>query len=293
MLVEVGQPVTRGPVLARLNDDAVRDVVLSARSSPPHRHEGGGGSQAECRAVRKAGGRRCPVEQDLEQARWQAMNADAVVADAEARLASAEKALGYTQIRSPLSGVVSERQVSAGDNVSAGNPMFSIVDPSSLRLEAQVPVSAIGALKVGTAVPFAIDGIADRRFEGRVTRINPAVDPATRQVRVIVGLPNQNGRLVAGLFAQGRVALESREGIVVPSSAVDRRGLRPVVTRLDAGVARRIEVALGIEDPSTDRVEITAGVALGDTLIIGAARGVPPGTKVRPSAQAERAATSN
>ena len=79
---------------------------------------------------------------------------------------------------------------------------------------------------------------------------------------------------------------------MVPGSAIDRRGLRPTVTRIEKGIARRVEVALGIEDPTVDRVEITTGLAIGDTVIIGAARGVLPGTKVRPTAAAERTAAA-
>jgi hypothetical protein len=83
--------------------------------------------------------------------------------------------------------------------------------------------------------------------------------------------------------------------LVVPAAAIDRRGLRPTVTKIDRGIARRIEVSLGIEDSSIDRVEVTSGLAIGDTVITGAARGVRPGTKIRASAPAERttATTSN
>ncbi|MHB1328790.1 MAG: efflux RND transporter periplasmic adaptor subunit, partial [Gemmatimonadales bacterium] len=195
-----------------------------------------------------------------------------------------------TEIRAPIAGVVSERHVSVGDNVSAGTALFEVVDPNSMRLEAQVPVTAVSLLKLGTPVPFAVDGYPDRQFEGKVTRINPAVDPATRQVRITVGLPNSSGRLVAGLFAQGQVGTAQRDGIVVPSSAVDRRGIRPTVTKIVGGVAQRVEVVLGIEDQTREQVEITEGVAAGDTVITGAARGVQPGTRVRPSAPAERTA---
>ena len=291
-LVEAGQTVSRGQLLGRLNDDAVRDQVLSAKSGLRTATEALAVAQRNADRAEKLSKAGAMADRDLEQARWSVTNAEAGLADATARLAGVQKQFSYTELRSPLSGVVSERNVNAGDNVSVGNPLFSVMDPSSLRLEAQVPATAIASLKVGTAVPFAIDGYPNRAFDGRVTRINPAVDPATRQVRIMVSVPNQGGRLVAGLFAQGRVATEARNGIVVPGSAIDRRGLRPTVTRIEKGIARRVEVALGIEDPTVDRVEITTGLAIGDTVIIGAARGVLPGTKVRPTVAAERTAAA-
>jgi membrane fusion protein, multidrug efflux system len=176
--------------------------------------------------------------------------------------------------------------------VSTGNPLFTVVDPASLRLEAQVPVAAAGHLAPGTRVAFTVDGFGDRQFEGRVARVNPVVDPATRQVRITVSLPNRAGRLIGGLFAQGRAAVESRSGVVVPAAAIDRTGLRPTVTRLAGGALERVEVGLGIEDAAADRVEVTRGLATGDTVVLGPARGLPPGTRARPAAPAERASAS-
>jgi RND family efflux transporter MFP subunit len=294
-LVDEGQPVRLGQLLGRLKDDAVADQVLSARSAVRTADEAVVVARRNAERTEKLARAGAVAERELEQARWSVTNAEGGLADAKARLAAAEKALGYTELRSPISGIVSERQVNAGDNVSSGNPLFTVVDPSSLRLEAQVPVTAIATLKVGTPVPFSIDGYDDRQFEGRVTRINPAVDPTTRQVRITVALPNKAGRLVSGLFAQGRVAIETRVGLVVPTSAIDRRDLRPTATRIEGGVAKRVEVVLGIEDQTLDRVEITSGLAPGDTVVIGAARSIQPGTRVRPAAPAERtrSATSN
>ena len=292
VLADEGQSVRSGQLLGRLNDDAIRDQVLSAQSGVRTTTEALVVAKRNADRSEKLARAGAVAERDLEQARWSVMNAEGAGAEANARLAGAQKQLGYTQIRAPISGIVSERKVNAGDNVSAGNPMFSVVDPSSLRLEAQVPVAALGQLTVGTPVGFSIDGYGDRAFEGKISRINPAVDPATRQVRITVTLPNQAGRLVAGLFAQGRAAVESRTGLVVPSSAVDRRGIRPMVTRIQGGVARRVEVALGIEDLAIDRIEITNGIAIGDTVVIGSARGLQPGTRVRPSAPAERAGSN-
>ncbi len=287
--VEAGQSVAAGQILGRISDDAVADVVLSARSGVRTATEAVVVAKRNAERSEKLSQAGALADRDLEQARWSVMNAEAAMADAKARLAAAEKQLGYTVVRAPFPGVVSERRVNAGDNVSVGNPMFALVDPSSLRLEAQVPVAALGTLKVGTLVPFAVDGVADRGFDGKITRINPAVDPATGQVRITVSLPNKSGKLVAGLFAHGRVAVEVRDGIVVPASAIDRRGIRPTVTKIENGTAVRVEVALGIEDPAIDRIEVTEGLSVGDTVVVGPARAIQPGTRVRAAAPAERA----
>ncbi|HSB55333.1 MAG TPA: efflux RND transporter periplasmic adaptor subunit, partial [Gemmatimonadales bacterium] len=148
-----------------------------------------------------------------------------------------------------------------------------------------VPADQLEGLKVGTSVSFAVAGVGD--LEGRITRINPAVDPATRQVRLTVGVPNTGGRLLAGLFADGRVATSTRKSIVAPSGAVDRRGIRPFVVRLKSGRVERVEVQLGLIDEAHEQMEIQSGLAPGDTLLLGGARGLSPGTVVRVGSPAE------
>jgi multidrug efflux pump subunit AcrA (membrane-fusion protein) len=161
-----------------------------------------------------------------------------------------------------------------------------------MRLEATVPAEQLKDIRVGAPVNFTINGYSGQIFAGEVERINPSVDPATRQVRIYVRIPNTGPALVAGLFAEGRVATVSRTGVVVPKSAVDARGLRPVVTVLKGGRIHRIEVETGLEDTATERVEILNGVAVGDTLVLGAAQGIAENTPARVRSSAERADTT-
>jgi RND family efflux transporter MFP subunit len=159
--------------------------------------------------------------------------------------------------------------------------MFTIVDPSSMRLEASVPSEALTALRIGDPVEFKVNAYPDRSFTGRVERINPTADPATRQVRIYVAIPNTGGRLVAGLFAEGRVATDSREALIVPENAVDARSVRPTAMRVKNGRAERVELELGLEDEAGERIEVRAGLSAGDTVLLGAALGVTPGSQVR------------
>ena len=161
-----------------------------------------------------------------------------------------------------------------------GDELFRLVDLSSLRLEATVPTSEIDRLKVGTPVEFKVSGY-DRRFTGRIERINPSVDPTTRQVRIYVAIPNERESLVAGLFAEGRVAIDTRKAIGVPYAAVDRRGTTPMLHLVKSGRVKQLPVRLGVRDESTDLVEIASGVTPGDTVLLGSAQGVAEGVPVR------------
>ena len=91
-----------------------------------------------------------------------------------------------------------------------------------------------------------------------------------------------------GLFATGRLASESKTGMTVPVSAVDTRAAQPAVFRVKGGKVERVPVQLGIRDESAERIEIQSGVQTGDTLLVGAAQGITPGTVVRVSNPSDR-----
>jgi membrane fusion protein, multidrug efflux system len=275
-----GQRVRQGVLLARIDDNAVRDAHLSAQSAVRTAESALQNAQRNAeRASRLAKAGALP-ERDLETAVLNQTNAEGTLADARARLASAREQLANTQIRSPINGVVSERQVASGDVVQIGAAMFTIVDLRTLWLEATVPVEEHDRLKVGTLVEFGVAGF-DRRFSGRIERINPAVDPATRQVRIYVTIPNAEESLVAGLFAEGRVATDARRAVAVPVSAVDSRGTSPVIHRIKGGKVDVVPVQLGVRDEATELVEIHSGLARGDTVLLGSAQALTEGTAVR------------
>lgn len=282
---EPGQAVARGAVLARLDDTSIRDAYESSRSAVTTAELNQQIASKELERANALVGAGAIAERDVETARLGQTSASSQLSEARSRLASAEKQLARTILRAPFSGVVSERPVSLGDVVQSGNPIFTIIDPASLKFEGTVPAEALSGLKVGTTVSLTVGGAGT--LKGKVTRINPAVDPATRQVRVTVGVPNEKGTLIAGLFAEGRVATTTRDGVVVPASAVDRRGVRPFVVRIKGGKVERVEVTLGLVDEAEEQMEIQSGLAAGDTLLVGGARGLNAGTTVRIGSPAE------
>jgi RND family efflux transporter MFP subunit len=267
-------------LLAKIDDTSIRDAYLSAKSAVRTAESALRNAQRNAeRASRLAKAGALP-ERDLETALQNQTNAEGTLADAQARLASAGKQLARTQVRSPINGVVSEREVAAGDVVQVGGAMFTILDLRTLRLEATVPVDEADRLKVGTPVEFTVSG-SERRFTGKIERINPAVDPATRQVRIYVDIPNAEQSLVAGLFAEGRVATDKRRAIAVPLAAVDSRGTSPAIHRLKGGKVDVVPVQLGVRDEAAELVEVAAGLVQGDTVLLGSAQGITEGAAVR------------
>jgi membrane fusion protein (multidrug efflux system) len=286
---EQGQRVKAGQLLAQVDASGLQDAFLSARAAVTSAGSSADIATRELARSQKLFAAGAIAERDLEEARRASIAANAALADARARLANAQKQLGYTRIVAPFRGVVSERQVSAGDVVQSGGAMFTVVDPSSMRLEASIPADQLSSVRIGVPVTFTISGYPGRTLTGRVTRINPTADPATRQVRIIASIPNESGALVGGLFATGRLASESKTGLTAPVSAIDARSTVPAVMRIRQGKVERVPIQLGLRDEGAERVEITSGVQAGDTLLLGAAQGISSGTIVRVSVPADKA----
>lgn len=277
---EEGQPVKQGAVLARIEardlDEASRSAAIAV-SSAENALKLAQSELQRTEALVKGG---ALAARDLESARNAVANAESQLAAARARASTARAQLADTVVTSPLTGIVSDKAVNTGDVVAPGAALYTIIDPSSMRLEASVPSDQIGGLRPGNPVVFRVRGYNGQTFTGKVERISPAADPATRQVPIFVSLPNTGGRLISGLYAEGRVQTEVRNTLTVPATAVDLTAGSPVVTRVRDGKAEHVSVKIGLHDKQTERIEILSGLSEGDRVLIGPARGVTPGTPV-------------
>ncbi|MEO8945916.1 MAG: efflux RND transporter periplasmic adaptor subunit [Gemmatimonadaceae bacterium] len=279
---DVGQSVTKGQTLGRIDaSTGLQDAYLSAKSAVASAVAINAAAQRDLQRNQTLLQAGAIAQRDLETSQTQAASAAAGLEDAKAKLATAAKNLDNTRIAAPFNGVVAQKSVSPGDVVQPGGALYTVVDPSTMRLVAAVPSDQLSMVHVGTDVTFTVTGYAGQEFHGTVTRVSPAVDPTTRQVQIIVAIPNRSHTLIAGLYANGRISSRTQQGIVVPLTAVDTRMQRPAVVKIRDGKVTRVDVTLGMRDPTTETVQITDGVAIGDTLLVAAAQGITPGTPVR------------
>lgn len=288
VLIEPGQRVSKGTALARIDESAVREAWLGARSGVTQATMAADNAVRDLSRAEKLLAAGAIAENALEGARRGNLGAQAQLEDAKARLASAQRNLDNTVVKSPYDGVVSEKQVNPGDVVAPGAPLFTVVDPSTMRLEGAVPADQLAQVRMGAPVIFSITGYPGKSYTGAITNIYPSADPQTRQVRVYVRIPNAAQGLVAGLYATGRVASVTRNGLTAPLTAVDQRGITPFVVRLKGGKTERVSVTIGVRDETTERMELTSGVAAGDTLLVGAAQGITSGTPVKVAVPADK-----
>lgn len=278
---DLGQTVTKGQTLARIDAGGLQDAYLSARAGVASAQSSYEIAARDLQRSQTLLGAGAIALRDLEASQRSTASARAALEDGKSRLALAQKNFENTRITAPFTGVVSQRSVGAGDVVQPGSALFTVVEPSSMRLEASVPSDQLSMVRVGTDVAFSVTGYPSREFHGKVTRVSPSVDPATRQVQIIVSIPNLGHTLVGGLYADGRISSATQHGIVVPNAAIDTRMQRPAVLKVHNGKVERIDVTLGMRDPNAETVAIASGVNAGDTLLVAAAQGITPGTPIR------------
>jgi len=284
---EAGQPVRKGQALAQIDASVLRDQALSARSAvttAQSSYDNARRDLSRTETLEKAG---AIAEREVERSRNALLGTQAQLSNARAQLANVQKMLDKASVQSPFTGIVSQRQVNAGDVVSPGGALFTVMDPASMQLEASLPAAQLSMVRLGMPIEFKVNGYPNRTFTGRITRINPSADPSTLQVKIAAAIPNAGNTLVGGLFAEGRVATETKTAPTVSLAAVDETGLRPTVVRLRNGKIEKVEVGLGIRDAAAETVEITSGLTPGDTVLLGAARGISPGTPVKVSAPSD------
>ncbi len=233
--VDVGDRVAAGAVIARLNTadavlrlDQARAGLLQAEAAAAQareRHNLARANAARYEALIKTGDvsqtLRDQVASEAETTRQAVATAEAAIADATSRGALAEKAVGDATLRAPFAGFITSRPIAVGEYVTPAATIATVMKLDPIRLRLQVPELDAGRLRVGQQVTAVVEALDHRRFGGRITAINPALDTATRATIVEAVIANPDGALRAGMFATAQVALgETERGLFVPREAV-------------------------------------------------------------------------
>ncbi len=199
---------------------------------------------------------------------------------AQAHYNAAEAQLSYTEIRSPITGVITERAVWEGEMASAGTPLLTVMDVSHVVARANIPQDQASVLKVGDdATLTPSDG--SEQVPGRVIVVSPAVDANTTTVQVWVQAANPGERLRAGASVRvSIVAARVSNAIVVPPAALlpTAEGETVVMAVGSDSVAHEKKVGIGIREP--DKVQILSGVSPGEQVITVGGLGLEDKAKV-------------
>jgi RND family efflux transporter MFP subunit len=186
------------------------------------------------------------------------------VKSAEAQVRLAQNALKDSVATAPLSGVVAKRHVQTGEKVAFDTPLVTVVDLREMELQALIPAVDIPEIKVGMPVNLTVDGFGERKFTGRIERINPSTEAGTRAILVFVGIPNANSDLRGGMFATGRIALSAGTPVAsLPASAVRQEGGQTFVWAIEEGKLVKRMVVVGRRDEESGRIELKSALPAG------------------------------
>jgi RND family efflux transporter MFP subunit len=183
------------------------------------------------------------------------------VKSAEAQVRLAQNALKDAVATSPLAGIVAKRHVQQGEKVAFDTPLVTVVDLREMELQALIPAVDIPEIRVGMTVSLNVDGFGERKFTGRIERINPSTEAGTRAILVFVGIPNTGNDLRGGMFATGRIALAAGTPVAsLPSSAVRNEGGQTFVWAIEDGKLVKRSVVVGRRDEESGRVELKSSL---------------------------------
>jgi RND family efflux transporter MFP subunit len=267
VLKENGDVVRKGDLLVRLDDTAIREALASAQAAERSSQQALDQAQRQLDRMKTLRASGMASAQALDDAEGRRNSAQSDLEAAKARMVLARQQLQRTEVRAPFDGLVSERKASAGDSAQVGKELLKVIDPTSMRFEGLVSSDQIGAVKAGQPVSFRVNGYADKDFEGRVRRVNPAANATTRQVEVLVDFTGKEQPRLAGLYAEGHVETASVASLTLPASAIVRDGDQASAWRVAGDKLQKVPLVVGDRDPRYGSIVVKKGLAEGDQVI--------------------------
>jgi RND family efflux transporter MFP subunit len=297
--VQLGDRVRRGQTIAKIEDSEIVEQVRQAEASgevskATIRQREADLKVAEVNFERSKNlfQRQLLAQQSLDDAesKYLAAQAQLDLAKAQstqtgARLEELRIQLQNTTVVSPVDGFVGKRNADPGAWASQQAPVVSVVEINRLRLVANVVEKDLRMVTVGDPAVVEVDAYPGDKFNGRIARIAPVLDPATRTASMEVEVPNADYRLKPGMYARITLTIEDHDNaIIVPKPAVvDYDNKRGVWIATADGKSRFVPVELGIEDG--DNIEIKSGLNAGEKIVVAGAASLRAGDTLQLAGQ--------
>ena len=274
LLVEEGDRVGRNQVLVRLMDDEQRNNLAMVRSELDK-------ADREYERSQRLFRENLISEQQYNDATYE-------IDQLKIRVENAERELGYTEVRAPISGTITSRLVKPGDQITVGQHLFDIVDFDSIVARVYVPEKHLPELHEGLHARISSPSLGERTYQGRVERIAPVVDPRSGTVKLTVALGGQAG-LRPGMYVDVDLVTASHKDVVlVPKQAVVYDNDRMFIYTLEAeNRVRRVLLEAVLTDKNN--IEPAEGLSAGDPIVIAGQTGLKDGTLVELPAPPEEA----
>ncbi|HNY66240.1 MAG TPA: efflux RND transporter periplasmic adaptor subunit [Deltaproteobacteria bacterium] len=277
--VDEGTPVSRGTVLAKVDDTDYRLNVSTAEALVKQAEAGLLNLKVEHRRKEALYKEELVTLQQFDDISTRLAVETQELQRAQVALSLARQRLHKTTVCSPIQGIVKLKMVSAGDFVRTSMPVMTIVRINPLKLSFSVTEKDVGLLKVGQDIVFTVDTFPGREFKGTLKVIYPSLDERTRTLRAEALVENPTLELKPGFFARVKVYTSSpREAVVVPATSLLYEGTK-VKAFLQEGDRAR-ERSLRIGSKYGEMVEVLEGLTGGEKLIVVGQNNLADGMKI-------------
>jgi RND family efflux transporter MFP subunit len=292
--VQLGDRVTRGQTVAKLEDRAIREQVNQVRANIEvnqatlkARENDAVVAKNSLDRARTSFERGLLSQQGLEdaEARYNSAISQVTVAQAQlvstqARLDELSVTLSDTSVVSPVDGFVGRRNLDSGAFAGGNTPIISVVDIGIVRMVANLVEKDFRRVQAGAPALVEVDAFPGEQFTGHVSRVAPVFDPATRTATMEIEVPNPGYRLKPGMYARVRLTAERKPDAltVARAAVVDVQGRRGVYVIEEGDIARFREVQTGLSD--TERIEILSGVPEGTRVVTTGALAIRDGERI-------------
>ena len=265
IFVEEGEPVTAGQVLATLDGDRARLQMEQAKAALDKLRS----TYRRNVALHERG---LVAEGSFENLRFEMEALDSAYQLARLQYS-------YTQIRAPIDGVLSSRDITVGTTVREGDVLFRVTDLDNLVAYIHVPQRELHRFEPGQPARLNMAAWPGGAFPATVARISPTVDPESGTFRITLAVPAAEGKLRPGMFGKLDIVYEiHQDALMVPAEAVLAEDMEEAVFVIDEGIARRRPVTTGLN--SDGRIEVLSGLSAGESVVIVGQTGLKDGSPV-------------
>jgi membrane fusion protein, multidrug efflux system len=266
LLVEEGDRVRAGQVLARLDGDRLRFELQQTEANLRK-------LEREYQRTLELFNRKLVASVAVDNVRYE-MEALKAARDL------AQLNLGYTEIRAPIAGVVSARYIKVGNTISVNDRTFQVTDLDPLIAEVHIPEREFAKLRQKQAATIIVDALAGANFAGRVQRISPTLDPATGTFKATIEVVDPKHQLKPGMFARVGIVLERRSAALrIPRGAIVEAEGAPTVFVANGDKAEQRSIKTGLTNAGL--IEVIDGLSGGERIVIVGQNGLKSGSAIR------------
>jgi cobalt-zinc-cadmium efflux system membrane fusion protein len=263
---ELGSVVVKGTSLGVIESSAVAEMRARLRAARARAEV----ARTSHRRERDLYDQKISALKEVQAAEQALQEADAEVGAARAALemiGADDGESGSYELRAPIAGVITQRNFTVGSLVGEKEPIFEIIDTSSLWADIDIPESQAGRVSPGQRVVLKVDALPGREFEGSIRYVAPVVDPRTRTIRARAALLNRDGALRANMYARAHIfAAAGPSTVLVPRAAIqDAKGIRLVFVPISESEFETRRVRISPSDG--DLVAVTEGLQAGESVV--------------------------